>query len=120
KRRMKEALAAALVDPIDAYLAELKERLVATYAAQSKAAVAALSAGLAEPVDRYMEGLLAALADAADHERSPASKRRFAAFFRAASGRRVDEPVSRLRYMHLLPYRKASRRAVHVLPPARL
>lgn len=120
KRRMKEEIEAALVEPIDAYLAEQKERLVATYAEQYKDAVAALSAALAEQVDSYMEGLLAALAEAADHERSPASKRRFAAFFRAASGRCVDEPVSRLRYMHLLPYRKASRRAVHVLPPARL
>lgn len=45
-----------------------KERLVATYAEQYKAAVAALSAALADQVDSYMEGLLAALAEAADHE----------------------------------------------------
>nr|WP_259463335.1 dynamin family protein [Geobacillus stearothermophilus] len=68
KRRMKEEIEAALVEPIDAYLAEQKERLVATYAEQYKAAVAALLAALAEQVDSYMEGLLAALAEAADHE----------------------------------------------------
>ncbi len=65
---MKEEIEAALVEPIDAYLAEQKERLVATYAEQYKAAVAALSAALAEQVNSYMEGLLAVLSATADHE----------------------------------------------------
>ncbi|MFC0297229.1 dynamin family protein [Geobacillus jurassicus] len=68
KRRMKEEIEAALVEPVDRYLAEQKERLVAAYAEQYSAAVAALSAALAEQVDSYTDGLLAALAETADHE----------------------------------------------------
>lgn len=68
KRRMKEEIEAALAEPVGRYLAEQKERLLDAYAGQYEAAIAALSAALADQVDSYMDGLMAALAEAADHE----------------------------------------------------
>ncbi|MBB6282361.1 dynamin family protein [Geobacillus subterraneus] len=68
KRRMKEEIEAALVEPVDRYLAEQKERLVSAYAKQYEAAAAALAAALADQVDSYMDGFMAALAETADSE----------------------------------------------------
>ncbi|MGP3561143.1 dynamin family protein [Geobacillus sp. BK01] len=66
KRRMKEEIEAALVEPVDRYLAEQKERLISAYAKQYETAVAALADALADQVDGYMDGLMAALAETAD------------------------------------------------------
>ncbi|ARA96869.1 MULTISPECIES: dynamin family protein [Geobacillus] len=68
KRRMKEEIEAALVEPVDRYLAEQKERLISVYAKQYEDAVAALTAALTDQVDSYMDGLMAALAETADSE----------------------------------------------------
>ncbi|WP_031409809.1 dynamin family protein [Geobacillus vulcani] len=68
KRRMKEEIETALMEPVDQYLAEQKERIVSAYSEQYETAVAALAAALADQVDSYMDGLMAALANRGDGE----------------------------------------------------